>query len=197
MNVTTSNITINGIVGSGGSIAVTIVINMIIFIFLLCCFLICCSRFTLFDLDKKKKLLDKQKEYTEKWSNGDNSATCTIMDAPMIQVTTIDDDDEDERVEEKQKGWTVFNTDNVIFNNAANSRFGKLIQVVIHVTRCLISYRHQLEDREKVTTTFGRDIATYITFQQKMIYATLTCAVIACIMIIPVNVTGMRSQISY
>jgi hypothetical protein len=128
------------------------------------------------------------KEYTEKWSNAsDNSNPTTIMDCPTIEITSNSPTEDKNPLARK---GSLLNIDNILFNQAKKSRLVILVSILVHATRCLVSYRYQVADREKITTTYGRDIATYLVFQQKMIYATCLCALVACIMVIPVNLTG-------
>jgi hypothetical protein len=47
-----------------------------------------------------------------------------------------------------------------------------------------------MEDRKHTTKTYGRDIAVYLAFQQKFIYAMLLVTVVGCIVMFPLHLTG-------
>jgi hypothetical protein len=57
-------------------------------------------------------------------------------------------------------------------------------------TKNLVLPRSRRKDRAKVSEQYGRDVATYLYFQQQIIYATLLCTLIGLVVFIPLHMTG-------
>jgi len=52
------------------------------------------------------------------------------------------------------------------------------------------------KDRARMAKKFGRDLSTYLSFQQNIIYAVLACSILACAILIPLHLTGTYPDLS-
>jgi hypothetical protein len=164
------NTTLISNVDAGGA-GLTLIIDLVVSILIIGLYLIvlipCC---TMFSSSKKHKLLTRILE-EEQVKKGEVVAT-----ESTITTTTIE-------VNEKKNKWKY--------------RFHALwyycldiLMFLWHTTKTLVYWKARRKDLKYMTTTYGRDTAAYIYFEQQMIYCVLICSIIGLSVFLPLHLTG-------
>jgi hypothetical protein len=83
-----------------------------------------------------------------------------------------------------------------LFNDGLIHDCAMQVKFVWYCIKTLFIPKYKRLDREHTTKKYGRDVTTYLFFQQQMFYAIVVCAFIGLIVLLPVHMTGRIPDIT-
>lgn len=176
-----------------GGIGVTFVVNCALSAIYIAVFLLFCQRLTLFNVNKKRRLLKMYEKYKKQWNNAQQAEShlyqneASSSSAPPVQpVINPESDTMNDSELELMSSGSTWDSIKYFFN------------FVWEMSLTLIPFTNkQKMDTKQIMRVYGRNVATYFKFLQLIIYLTAIICAVCLVIILPIHATGTPPVYEY